>query len=433
MSSSRKLSFDDPTYPAFPVLSFIGFVLVLIPLPWHLQAWNSGTCLYMIWTALGCLNFFINSIVWHGNAIDRAPLWCDISTRFVVGLSVAIPAASLCINRRLYKIASCRTANISRSEKRKAVMVDLAIGLGIPLVQMPLQYVVQGHRYDIFQDIGCYATTVNTPPAYPLVFLWPTIIGLVSAVYCILTLREFMRRRAQFSQLISSNSSSLTVNRYFRLMSLATLELLFNLPITTTGLYLSITSRPIYPWTNWADIHYNFNVIDTYPRILWAHKTADAIILELGRWSIVFCALLFFAFFGFAEEARKNYRKAILALAKRLGYNPRSPDEKAKATFVHVGKPASLPKFTPRPLHLASTATLTATQSDKSTNFTRTLSISSTSSGSTKVACSPPAFRLDDIKVKLSSSPGTVSDFPSSPTSMTTRLDDFDSNAHSEV
>nr|AAQ96349.3 pheromone receptor Rcb3 B47 [Coprinopsis cinerea] len=425
-----SLKFDDPTYPAFPIFAFIGFVLVLIPFPWHLQAWNSGTCLYMIWTAIGCLNMFINSIIWHRNAIDWAPVWCDISTRLVVGISVAIPAASLCINRRLYKIASCQTATLSRGHKRRAVLVDLAIGLGIPFLQMPF-FIVQGHRYDIYQDIGCHPTTVNTPSSVPN-------HSSLAHNHCVsslrfLTLRAFMQRRAQFGQLISSNSS-LTVNRYFRLMSLATLELLFNLPITTYGLYLNI-SRPIYPWTSWDDIHHNWYIIDTFPRVLWGNNPVHVVTLELSRWSL---------------EARKNYRKVYLFVSKRFGCGP-SSSEKKKTGFVyvpfvllirlllipspcsHVEKKTPVPAFTPRPLHLASTATLTATQSDKSTNFTRTLSISSTSSGSTKVACSPPAFRLDDIKVKLSSSPGTVSDFPSSPTSMTTRFDDFDCNAHSKV
>lgn len=69
---------SDPSYPAFPVFAFLGFVVVLIPLPWHLQSWNAGTCLYMLWTALACLNQFVNSIVWHNNAINWAPVWCDI-------------------------------------------------------------------------------------------------------------------------------------------------------------------------------------------------------------------------------------------------------------------------------------------------------------------------------------------------------------------
>ena len=67
-----------PLYPLFPIASFLGFFLVLLPLPWHLEAWNSGTCYYMMWTALACLNRFINSIMWANDAINRAPIFCDI-------------------------------------------------------------------------------------------------------------------------------------------------------------------------------------------------------------------------------------------------------------------------------------------------------------------------------------------------------------------
>ena len=69
---------SDVTYPLFPIVAALGFVVVLIPLPWHLEAWNSGTCYYMIWVALACLNQLINSVVWANDAINRAPVWCDI-------------------------------------------------------------------------------------------------------------------------------------------------------------------------------------------------------------------------------------------------------------------------------------------------------------------------------------------------------------------
>ena len=68
----------DPTYPLYPILVFLGFIMCLVPLPWHLQAWNTGTCLYMIWTAVACLTGFVNSVVWHNNTINWAPVWCDI-------------------------------------------------------------------------------------------------------------------------------------------------------------------------------------------------------------------------------------------------------------------------------------------------------------------------------------------------------------------
>ncbi|KIJ93461.1 hypothetical protein K443DRAFT_684538 [Laccaria amethystina LaAM-08-1] len=311
----------DPSYPLYPIFAFLSFIIVLVPLPWHIQAWNSGTCLFMIWTAVACLNQFINSIIWHNNFVDRAPIWCDISTRITVGVAVAIPAASLCINRRLYKIATCQTVTLTHAHKRRAVIIDLLIGLGIPALQMALQFIVQGHRYDLFEDVGCYPTTVNTPAAYPLSFLWPNLIGLVSAVYCVLTLRAFMIRRAQFSQFLSSNTS-LTVNRYFRLMALATVELLFNTPISTYGLYLNITTRPIYPWKSWSDIHFDWYTIDVFPSFLWRSTPSTVALLELGRWSLVLCAFVFFGFFGFADEARKNYRKLYWAVAKRFGITP---------------------------------------------------------------------------------------------------------------
>ncbi|KAF5378503.1 hypothetical protein D9615_007171 [Tricholomella constricta] len=343
----------DPSYPAFSIFSFIGFILVLIPLPWHFQAWNSGTCLFMIWTAIGCLNLFINSIVWHNNAIDWAPVWCDISTRITLGVSVAIPAASLCINRRLYKIASGTTVSITREHKRRAVMIDLAIGLGIPFLQIPLQFIVQGHRYNIWEDMGCLPTTVNTPAAYPLSFVWPNVIGIISAVYCILTLRAFMKRRAQFSEFLSSNST-LTVNRYFRLMSLATVELLFNTPISAYGLYLNATLTPIYPWKSWADIHFDWYTIDTVPAVLWRSRRIHVVTLELSRWSVVFCALIFFAFFGFADESRKHYRLAYWAVAKRFGITPPSSfplthNAGLKGSIPLKNTIGSLPVFIPRP------------------------------------------------------------------------------------
>jgi pheromone a factor receptor len=107
---------------------------------------------------------------------------------------VALPTASLCINRRLYHIANPTSATTkTRSEKRRGVIVDLSICLGIPVLQMILQYVVEGHRFTIFEDIGCFPDTYNTYLAYPLVWAWPLTIGVVSAVYCSECCEDFRR------------------------------------------------------------------------------------------------------------------------------------------------------------------------------------------------------------------------------------------------
>lgn len=111
--------------------------------------------MFMFWTGLGCLIQFVNSVVWDQNIINRAPIYCDIGksfdalfssisslfrypavTRIQVALNVAIPSCTLCINRRLYKIATARAVMITRSERRRAIMQDLLICIGLPILQI---------------------------------------------------------------------------------------------------------------------------------------------------------------------------------------------------------------------------------------------------------------------------------------------------------
>jgi pheromone a factor receptor len=107
-----------PTNLAYQVIAPISMLLILLPLPWHWSARNVGTLLYIAWSFTGSLVFFVNSIVWNGNLSNPTPVWCDISTKFMVGLGVAVPAVSLCINRRLYKIATMKKIALNPSDVR---------------------------------------------------------------------------------------------------------------------------------------------------------------------------------------------------------------------------------------------------------------------------------------------------------------------------
>lgn len=317
----------DLTYPLFPIFAFTGFIVVLIPLPWHLQAWNSGTCMYIAWTALTCLLHFVNSVVWHNNALNVAPVWCDISTKIFIGASVGIPASGLCISRRLYKIAVIKSVTVTREDKRRAVMVDLGVAIGLPVMVMALHYVVQGHRFDILEDVGCWPSVYNTLPAYFLVFMWPTLLGCVSFIFSALTLRAFYRRRLEFSQLLTSNSS-MNVGQYIRLMALACIEMSTTIPISIVSVYLTNEAVPIQPWISWENTHYDFSRVVLYPAVIWKSNPHDVACVEMTRWLFPACGLLFFALFGFAAEARKHYRAMFLSIVKFFDYKPatqRSP------------------------------------------------------------------------------------------------------------
>ncbi|KAL1730156.1 pheromone A receptor-domain-containing protein [Schizophyllum commune] len=311
------------SYPnwVFSMFMVFGIIMTLLPLPWHLEAWNTGTCLYMLWVAVACLCQLVNSIVWSGNAIDWAPVWCDISARVIIGTSVAIPAASLVINRRLYYIATVRTVTKSKPERRREVMMDLLIGMGLPVLVMILQYIPQGHRYDIYEDIGCYPATYNTWVAIVCVTGWPIAIGCVSAVYCMLSIYNFNKRRRHFNEYLAAHSN-LTANRYFRLMCLAAIEICLTIPIGSFGLYMNTQFSEMQPWISWEDTHLNFSHVNQIPAVLWKGVPITYRALELTRWFIFVCAFIFFVFFGFAQEARKNYRRALFKLCKRAGYVP---------------------------------------------------------------------------------------------------------------
>ncbi|KAL4252071.1 G-protein coupled receptor 4 family protein [Abortiporus biennis] len=82
-------------------LSFLSFTLVLVPLPFMLQGWNVGGILYVVWSAILCLNQFINMVVWRNDAINRSPVWCDISIRLSYIGSLGIISAGMVLARRI--------------------------------------------------------------------------------------------------------------------------------------------------------------------------------------------------------------------------------------------------------------------------------------------------------------------------------------------
>ena len=61
-----------------------------------------------------------------------------IATRFIVAISTAIPASVICINRRLYLLASPTTRVPSQADKNREVIIDLVIGVGLPVILMAL-------------------------------------------------------------------------------------------------------------------------------------------------------------------------------------------------------------------------------------------------------------------------------------------------------
>lgn len=130
---------SDPTYPLFPAVAFITFVLLLFVLTTNIvrQSWNFGVTLLVVLLCLQLLVDGINSIVWAYNADIKSYIYCDVGKQITISLEssndrnvlishlqvftyVGAPASSILITRRLYKIASRRS---TVPPSRKAVRV----------------------------------------------------------------------------------------------------------------------------------------------------------------------------------------------------------------------------------------------------------------------------------------------------------------------
>lgn len=310
---------------AFIAASALSLLLLALPAPWHLRANNSGTVLYILWSFLGNLVYLVNTIIWSGNTRNIAPIWCDISSKLIIGFNVALSAVSLCIQRRLYRITRVSQVSLTATQKQRDIFIDFAIGLGLPVLVMILHVVVQGHRYDIVEDFGCMPTTYPSYYAYIVILPWPWVLSSISMVYAGLTIRAFLQRRSTFNDLLKTQGTGLNVQRYIRLMALALTEVLLVFPISMIIFVHNVTTSPPKPYRSWAWVHSNFGRISYISRFLLSRDKKTEILFDVSRWCMPVSALLFFIFFGMASEARKQYRRTWYNFLRRFGFAPPEP------------------------------------------------------------------------------------------------------------
>lgn len=94
-------------------------------------------------------------------------------------------------------------------------------------------------------------------------------------------------------------------------MLLACVEMMCTIPISAFSMYLNTAGIPLEPYISWDNVHYGFDFVGQYPAVLWMMDPSGRASVELSQWLFPVCAFLFFALFGFGEEARRKYRAAF--------------------------------------------------------------------------------------------------------------------------
>ncbi|KAJ6484726.1 fungal pheromone STE3G-protein-coupled receptor, partial [Mycena sanguinolenta] len=294
---------------------------------WQVERWNVGTLWYIFWISLSCITQYFNSVVWAGNTNNSAPAWCEISIRVAMGTSVGIPAASMCINRRLYEIARLPpTDEVKKAQHRRAIIIDLVVCGILPAIYILLQLAVQRHRFNILEDVGCVADFYDALATYFIAYSPPALLNFGSLVFTVLALRALAAARANIAEVLAPYKG-LTHSRFLRLVSLTFAILFFSSPAALLNIAANATAAALATEVSGGASPFGFGVIARIPRSIWASNETNLFTVELGRWLAPACALFFFAFHGFAGDAREHYKRAFVFVSNafwntvaRMGY-----------------------------------------------------------------------------------------------------------------
>lgn len=168
---------------SFGSLCILTACLSISSFPVHLRAGNTGVLLMMFWCCIGLFNKGINALAFNHNLRLYWTLGCDISAVVERIWQLGLCCSSLCVLLKLESIASLRQAHSTHSDRTRRLCFDIAIGLGIPALQIPLFFIVQSYRLDVIEDIGCSAPLYSSVPAIFVFYLWRIVVSGLCAIY----------------------------------------------------------------------------------------------------------------------------------------------------------------------------------------------------------------------------------------------------------
>ena len=187
-----------------------------------------------------------------------------------------------------------------------------------------------------------------SPLSFVLFQAWPVVIGTVSFFYCgeysgllsaiwhrgsivsAMSIYAFYKRRQNHMQLITNANRG----QYLRLMAISSVEILGTIPLGTY--FIVLNAEVSSPWPGWAVAHSQYSEVTQVAGFIWKNDPHLYPQLELFRWSLVACAFLFFALFGFAREAREHYRLVYYSLARHIGKLAPAPHGALLACVVRL-------------------------------------------------------------------------------------------------
>ncbi|KAJ3970125.1 GPCR fungal pheromone mating factor, partial [Lentinula raphanica] len=272
---------------------------------------NTGTCLFMAWIGLACIILSINSFLWKDTISNLAPVWCDISSKLLVGSNAAIASVASCINIRLWLVASdrVRTLEVCAVCSRVQDSDFCIIRTGMKVHPSVTEYFVQNRRFDIYEGFGCRAASDNVLLMYLLLLAPQFLLGIASTTFFGAHYMLETQYSPAFHQRTTLSAS------FLGFLILGGLSIVCSVAYTTFVVYFSATADgslgSFTLWQSWDLTHRNISAVNVYTEEEWRGDTMTEVLLEANRWIFVGLAYLFFLVFGLTSEVRRRYRRLI--------------------------------------------------------------------------------------------------------------------------
>nr|AGL08110.1 pheromone receptor [Lentinula edodes] len=339
---------------ALPIVSFFCVVILGVFAAGPRIRTDVAQLALVLWLLVCNLIQGINSLVWAGNTDIHVPRWCDLVTKVLLGLVVAIPGACICISTRLARIHDDQKKK--PSSKRLQYILDGLFCFVIPVLYMCLHFIVQDHRFNILENFGCSASVYPANQAIVLMLLPPMLLGGVAF---------FSTSQSSFSNLecsFDAHTSASTMSSFPDFSRRASTVMILGSATTIITLFGNFIRSNIIPWVSLAAVHRDFTVIAI------VKSDVDIVPIEFAWWSVSSISWLYIGLsIVLGEDIRDAVRsspKVYASITKWLkAFEPRLPRlhiSSRPLLPLHIRRRAADPSSTisPTPRSPTSTASM---------------------------------------------------------------------------
>ena len=322
------LIIEDHIIPQGVILAVLApfvFILNFPPLIWHLRNRNTAAISMVFWVML--MNFLsvLNVIIWP--YIDMRDMYdgqglCDVEVKLLGARTAGLNAAVLCLLRALAAVLNVdkNLLGPSKAQKRWNTAVEIAWCVGLPLLTMVLQYIVQLNRFALLGVSGCQPMSLTSWTGFVLILLPPMVANAIALYYAseftypsvcsnlfltidlfwpVLVIFRLNRYRSSFNNILASSNT--TRSRFFRLFATAST---FILGITPIQIFMIVTQYPRQS--------YPFDFRKLHDPATWNTSVVLPSTVLYDRWINLGCGLLLFFFFGMGRDAKGMYKEWLI-------------------------------------------------------------------------------------------------------------------------